>query len=81
MAIYILSRNEPKDMYQLVAKGWDLQPHEEIFYGLDTALLQAGFFSFSPRRCEKRIYQFGNPHIGSSFQSFVEHEMETSRSE
>ena len=81
MAIYILSKNEPRDMYELSSLGWNLEPQQEIFYGLDTTLAAAGFKSKSPKHCSKRIYEFGEEHIGSSFQSFRDHEMETSRPE
>ena len=59
MSIYIIQKDLPKDMYQLSSLGWNLEPQQEIFYGLDTMLVQAGFTSKSPRRCEKRIYEFG----------------------
>jgi hypothetical protein len=75
MSIYILTHNEPKDLYQLIAKGWDMEPFSELFYGLDTMCVQAGFRSPSPKHCEKRIYEFG-----STLENF-EHEMEKSRPE
>jgi hypothetical protein len=84
MSIYIIQKDLPKDMYELSSLGQNLEPMTEIFYGLDTALVQSGFTSKSPKHCSKRIYEFGvatqNPHIGSSFSSF-EHEMEKSRPE
>ena len=60
MAIYIIQKDLPKDMYQLSSLGWNLEPFQETFYGLDTVLTVAGFKSSSPKRCEKRIYEFGN---------------------
>jgi hypothetical protein len=77
MSIYILTHNEPKDLYQLIAKGWDMEPFSELFYGLDTMCVQAGFRSPSPKHCEKRIYEFGV----YSNSTTLEHEIETSRPE
>ena len=59
MAIYIIQKDLPKDMYQLSSLGWNMEPMTEIFYGLDTMLVQAGFTSKSPKHCSKRIYEFG----------------------
>ena len=59
MAIYIIQKDLPKDLYQLTALGYNMEPFNEVFYGLDTTLVQAGFTSKSPKHCEKRIYEFG----------------------
>ena len=61
MAIYILTKDFTKDMYQLTAAGWNMEPFVETFYGLDTMATQSGFRSPSPKHCEKRIYEFGTP--------------------
>ena len=66
MSIYIIQKDLPKDMYQLSSLGWNMEPMTEIFYGLDTMLVQAGFTSKSPKHCSKRIYEFGVSPGGAS---------------